>query len=153
MYYKVKPDSDTHKKLDAIFQRMRECNKASIELMKEVGAEALYRSSFDKAGGVLFFQFDGPPPENWKAYKNGHMPKKCKSNEDLLNRIERLPRVSVIEWSDIFDLGLEYQPGTFKDKETNTYYVDAVFNHPVKITHEDFIEIKMSEWALAKEKL
>lgn len=146
-YYKVNPQSQTHEKLNEIFDRMATCNKAAREIVDEVGASGGYRSNFDKAGGIYAFSFEGNVPEGWKKVGDGYYPKaNIKANKPLLLKIAKLPIVSIIEWADIFKSDVFRQPGCFKSGDK--YYANGV-----NISGEDFTEIKMSEWALAKESL
>jgi hypothetical protein len=144
-YYKVKLNSQTHEKLNEIFDRMATCNKACIEIIDEVGASGGYQSKFDKAGGIYAFSFEGNVPEGWRKAGDGYYPKaNIKANKPLLRKIEKLPIVSIIEWADIFKSDIFRQPGCFKSG-------DQYFANGYNIVGEDFVEIKMSEWAIAKE--
>lgn len=148
MYYKIKTGSITHQKLEAIFEKMKNCNAASRELMNEVGATRLYRSNFEKAGGAYSFVFDEKPPtELWKAKDGGWFPRaNRKENKALLKKIEKLPTVGIIEYANIFNCDPFIQPGCFQSE--GVFYANGR-----KIEGDDFEEIKMSEWALAKEAL
>lgn len=113
--------------------------------MNEVGANQIYRCNFDKAGGIHCFLFENAVPDGWKKRDFGYFPKrKLKANAELIQKIESLPTVSIFEWSDIFGADVFFQPGCFKLNET-------YFANGSNINGEDFVEIKMSEWALAKE--
>lgn len=147
-HYKVEIGSPLGLKIAETFEQIKRCNSLSIDIMKEVGAQAINVGSFSKGGGIWCFQFENPPEEKyWKRKGSGWYPKNLGKMKELVTRIETLPTVSVIDWADLFKSPLEYQPGCFR---ASTHFF---INSKIALELPDAIGINMSEWALAKESI
>lgn len=148
LYYKIEKSSTLGQDLSALLGEMKRCNKEALALMNEVGAKGIFRSNFSKAGGIHSFSFSNHPGSNWKKKDDGcfYPNKSLAAMRDLVRKIEALPWVSVIDWANTFKTDLSNQPGLFADDQF--FWVES----NLKLDLPDAVQVKLSEWALAKEK-
>lgn len=127
--------------LEELAQVTRKIEDAQTEVFRHIASQkVLVQRYFDGDSIIVSFGRYW-----WINRDGGYFPKRnVKANADLIQKIETLPTVSVIEWADVFGADVFHQPGCFKSGET-------YFANGSNIEGEDFTEIKMSEWALAKE--
>lgn len=129
MKYKVLKGTDLFKKLDALRQRMTDCNNAAFDLVKEIGYKKMRGKNMVLAGGISTIEIPGGQPNGWRknhwGLKDEYYPKKNKANKELLARIEALPVVEYEELNEILKFDshdsdsnkMSFHPGVYFEKK------------------------------------
>lgn len=142
-YYKLNRDNEKGRKLDAMLEACKRFKKMALDLIKEVGASGGYQSNISKGGGIYSFTFDSTPDRDlWRRKADGWYPI---NQPELIKKVEALPYVSAVEWSNFFNTDVFHQPGVFLTD--NVYWISS--DLPLEF---EFLEpVDAPTWASAKE--
>jgi hypothetical protein len=109
MKYKVVKGTATFEKLTALNETLKACHEAMVPLFNEFKASQ-YIPLKDNAiafGGFAGLIFKKSPPPHWakvKGTKNAWYPKNWAVNKSVIDRIEKLPTVSLAEYNEAIGL-------------------------------------------------
>lgn len=109
MKYKVLKGTATFEKLTALNEKLKACHEAMVPIFNEFKASQ-YIPLKDNAiafGGFAGLIFKKSPPPHWakvKGTKNAWYPKKWAVNQQIIDRIEKLPTVSLQEYNEAIGL-------------------------------------------------
>lgn len=151
MYYKLEKGNPTFKKLDAIWDKIQECNIKSADLVKELGFKEFAVSRRHVAGGISAI-YSKEKIEGFKRVGKPHQyliyPRA--NNKDVISKIEALPTVSYHEYNETIGFKEQFQRlnylKRFGTKKVNDLYLIEVSTNADYTPTDDMVEITFTEY-------
>lgn len=113
MYIRINKGTPTFEKLEELLKKMKVVHDVRNKFLDKVGAEKFVPGYWTLAGGIASIYFD-KQPEGWaRAGNKGdnlYVPKKRKSNKELIEEMEKLPRVKYEELNSIVGFKQQERP-------------------------------------------
>lgn len=105
MKLKIVKGSPLFDALHELWGRMKECNKAADDLVRELGYKEKAINGRRLAGGIDAIEMEGPKPEGWKKvgdrWQSFYYP--TAKNKEVLRRIQALPTMDNDELNKILN--------------------------------------------------
>lgn len=99
-----------YNEIKLMIKKIKSCNNKAYKLMAKIGANMMYRSRKNVAGGINSLYFTEEPTNGFTRKDEGWYPQSSK----LIKKIENLPFVSFEEYFETIGLKYHWSNNTFK---------------------------------------